>query len=348
MDTIRVIGLGVGNLSDLSVKTNKLFKEGVPTYFRTFSHSIYKELISIGQNVVTFDEIFQGCEDFNNIYNIIVEKIVAEAKEYGKINYCVPGSPLYGDKVTNLLKEKYSDKINIVLYDAESFLDKCIKLSGYTNYNNIKIIDVINIDEFSFDVNALNIIPQIDNIAIASDLKIKLMEVYNDSHQVIIIDVLTDNTKKIPLFLLDREINYEFSTYICILPIETCDKPLYNIENLCRLVKILRGPDGCPWDIKQTHESCKNCLIEETQEVIDAINNKDYDNLCEELGDVLFQVIFHSEIASEEGYFGISDVMTGLYEKMVRRHPHVFGEVKACSSDEAKLIWNNQKEKEKN
>lgn len=123
---------------------------------------------------------------------------------------------------------------------------------------------------------------------------------------------------------------------------------MYNVNNLLRIVKVLRGPDGCPWDKKQTHNSIRQHVIEEAYEVVDAIDNDDIDNLVEELGDLLFQVVFHAELGSEEGYFNINDVLTNVCKKMYSRHPHVFGDVKANNADEALESWESSKQKEKN
>ena len=119
-------------------------------------------------------------------------------------------------------------------------------------------------------------------------------------------------------------------------------------SDLVETFAILRGPNGCPWDKKQTHESLIKCLQNESQELIDAINNKDDENMKEELGDVLLQVLIHSQIAAEEGKFTIDDVIQGLYDKLHRRHPHVFGEhAKAASPEEALAVWREMKQKER-
>lgn len=118
--------------------------------------------------------------------------------------------------------------------------------------------------------------------------------------------------------------------------------------DLVETFAILRGPNGCPWDKKQTHESLIKCLQNEAQELIDAINHKDDENMKEELGDVLLQVLLHSQIAAEEGKFTIDDVIQGLYDKLHRRHPHVFGEhAKAESPEKALAVWREMKKKER-
>lgn len=121
----------------------------------------------------------------------------------------------------------------------------------------------------------------------------------------------------------------------------------YTYEDFLDIIAQLRAPGGCPWDQKQTHESLKECLLEESQEVLDAIDNKDDENLCEELGDVLLQVVMHAQIAAEEGRFTMNDVVQGVSEKMVRRHPHVFGDIKVDSVEEGLDLWNAIKAQEK-
>ncbi len=122
----------------------------------------------------------------------------------------------------------------------------------------------------------------------------------------------------------------------------------HTFDELVETFAILRGPNGCPWDKKQTHESLIKCLQNESQELIDAIEKKDDENMKEELGDVLLQVLMHSQIAAEEGKFTIQDVMDGLYDKLHRRHPHVFGDhAKAATAEEALALWREMKKKEK-
>lgn len=122
---------------------------------------------------------------------------------------------------------------------------------------------------------------------------------------------------------------------------------MHTFDDLVHIIEELRSEHGCPWDKEQTHESLKVCLANESQEVYDAIDNQDMENLCEELGDVLLQVMLHSQIAREEGAFTIDDVVDGVCRKMIRRHPHVFGDVKVNSVEEGLVLWNAIKKQEK-
>ena len=122
----------------------------------------------------------------------------------------------------------------------------------------------------------------------------------------------------------------------------------HDFEELKQIVHILRSPDGCEWDRAQDFNSMKECLSNETGEVLDAIDNKDYPNLCEELGDVLLQVVMNAEIANEQGLFNIEDVINGVCAKLIRRHPHVFGDVpKPTTPEESLKIWRSVKALEK-
>ena len=125
------------------------------------------------------------------------------------------------------------------------------------------------------------------------------------------------------------------------------EKEHYSFDDLREITAVLRSPEGCPWDREQTLESLQKHLKEEAQEVFQAVEARDMENLCEELGDVLFQVMINSQIASEKGDFSVDDVIDGICRKMVRRHPHVFGDVKVNSAEEGNALWKQIKMQEK-
>ena len=132
-----------------------------------------------------------------------------------------------------------------------------------------------------------------------------------------------------------------------VMGIDTEKEGAYSFHELEQIVAALRSEQGCPWDRAQTYESMKKCLANETEEVFQAIDNQDMENLCEELGDVLLQVMLNSQIARERGDFTIDDVIDGLCRKMIRRHPHVFGEQQALTPEEGLKLWNQIKAQEK-
>lgn len=121
----------------------------------------------------------------------------------------------------------------------------------------------------------------------------------------------------------------------------------YSFDELVEIICILRSPGGCPWDREQTHQSIRNEFVEETYEAVDSIDRGDSKDLCEELGDVLLQILLHSQIASETGAFNIDDVIDGIARKMILRHPHVFGDVSADTTEKVLENWDNIKRNEK-
>ena len=129
--------------------------------------------------------------------------------------------------------------------------------------------------------------------------------------------------------------------------VDFIQKDCYNIEDLISIIRLLRVPGGCPWDAKQTHESIKKNLIEETYEVIEAVNKDDKVLLCEELGDLLMQIVFHAQMESEAGVFGFDEVADGVCKKLVERHPHVFGEVTVNGVEDVLTNWDAIKKKTK-
>lgn len=122
---------------------------------------------------------------------------------------------------------------------------------------------------------------------------------------------------------------------------------MYTFDDLVNIIAELRSDHGCPWDREQTYESLKKCLADEAEEVYDAVDRHDMENLCEELGDILLQVMLNSQIAREEGAFTIDDVIDGLCRKMIRRHPHVFGDARVNSTEEGLALWDEIKAQEK-
>ena len=126
------------------------------------------------------------------------------------------------------------------------------------------------------------------------------------------------------------------------------EKEKHNIEELVEIVNVLRSPVGCEWDRAQDFNSMKECLTNESNEVLQAIDNKDYNNLKEELGDVLLQVVMNAQVASEQGLFDFNDVVQVVCEKLIRRHPHVFGdEPRPSTPEESLALWRKVKQIEK-
>ena len=176
------------------------------------------------------------------------------------------------------------------------------------------------------------------------------MERYPDDHPVTLVTAAgttEERIEHIPLFEMDRVAEVNNLTTLYVPPLVDESYLAKDFATLKQIIATLRGPDGCPWDRKQTHASLRKYLLEEAYELIEAINAEDDDAIIEELGDVLLQVMLHAQIGEDEGYFDIRDVIGSISEKMVRRHPHVFGDVTVEDASEVVKNWNTIKQTEK-
>ncbi len=197
------------------------------------------------------------------------------------------------------------------------------------------------------DTDAVVVIDEIDTRFMASELKLKLSRIYGDEHQAFLVDIRSLDGKIIPLCMLDAEPSYGYYTSVVLLSCPMEQKGRYTFTDLVAVMERLRSRTGCPWDREQTHESLKRYLVEESYEVLEAIDDKDMDALYDELGDVLLQVVFHARIAQQQGEFDISDVTTAICSKMISRHTHIFGNAVAKSPDDVINNWEIIKKGEK-
>ncbi len=180
---------------------------------------------------------------------------------------------------------------------------------------------------------------------LAGDVKLALTELFGDEAPALYVN--GDTQKNIPLCEADRQSDYGEHTVIVVYGAELLEKKRFCLEDLMDILRRLRAPDGCPWDRVQTHESIRINAIEEAYELVDAIDSDDPDKMCEEAGDVIMQAAFHTLIEEERGGFTLTDVLSGVCEKLISRHTHVFGEDKATGAESALSVWDKNKMAEK-
>jgi tetrapyrrole methylase family protein / MazG family protein len=180
-------------------------------------------------------------------------------------------------------------------------------------------------------------------------VKLWLGKYYTDTHRVQLVRVSAPGasaTRSIPLYELDRDPEIDASTALYIPPLTETEN-VRTFAGLMQLTRTLRAPGGCPWDREQSHASLKPHLLEEAYEVLDALDSEEPSLIAEELGDLLFQVTIHSQIAAEAGTFTIEDVIEGIMRKLIGRHPHVFGDLELASAQDVRHAWESFKQREK-
>ncbi|MEI6100285.1 MAG: nucleoside triphosphate pyrophosphohydrolase, partial [Eubacteriales bacterium] len=189
------------------------------------------------------------------------------------------------------------------------------------------------------------IVTEIDNPLLASEVKLFLSEVYDDETQVVW--VCGSRHKQLLLCELDREADFGTGVSVVLPPLKGTARIRYTFGDLLQIMERLRGRDGCPWDLEQTHETLRQFVLEEAYEVVDAVDKKDPAALADELGDLLLQVVFHAQIGKQRGEFDIMDVTSNICNKMISRHPHIFSNTLVRSSDDVLTNWEAIKRKEK-
>lgn len=346
---LKIMGLGPGAYEALTIGALKELKNNKNIYFRTEKHPTVDFLKDEGIKFESYDHAYEKYDSFDDVYKYIAEDLITKIKDDEDLIYAVPGHPLVAEKsVINLIELCKENNIQYEVLPAVSFVDAMMEALQVDPIEGVKIIDAFDMKNQILDKRVGTIITQVYNNFIASEVKLRLLEGYEDDTEIIFVRSAgvegLESIRKIPLYELDWQEDIDYLTSIYI-PKDLGNKK--DFQDLLDIIETLRNPGGCPWDREQTHESLKSALLEECYEVIDAIENEDEDALIEELGDVLLQVVFHASIGKEDGYFDIMDVIGGISNKMINRHPHVFGNEEANTSEQVLVNWDEIKKEEK-
>ncbi|MED3762107.1 MULTISPECIES: nucleoside triphosphate pyrophosphohydrolase [Peribacillus] len=350
MNEITIIGLGAGDLEQLPLGIYKKLVQTGQCYVRTADHPVIGDLKREGINFTAFDGIYEKHDQFEDVYEEIAETLLHEASNRSVL-YAVPGHPMVAEKTVQLLLEKGPALgIAIKLEGGQSFLDPLFQAVRIDPIEGFQLLDGTDLSPDDLHITQHMIIGQVYDAFSASDVKLTLMEKLPDDYEVYIVTAAGSSQEKVTkcaLFELDRQMELSNLTSVYVPPVKDEALRYREFSKLRRVIAELRGPDGCPWDKKQTHESLKKYLIEEAYELIDSIDEGDDEGMVGELGDVLLQVMLHSQIGEDEGMFTIDDVIEGITAKMIRRHPHVFGDVEVNGEEDVLVNWQKIKEGEK-
>ena len=346
--TITILGLGPGDPNALTLQARDVLERASEIFLRTREHPTVATLPQ-HLKVHSFDHLYETLTDFDAIYSAIAGEIV-ERGEQGDVLYAVPGNPLFGESsVQKILALARTKEIPVRLVAGLSFVDAaCATLALDPLARGLQVADATDLARQHFphlDPDQPVLVGQVYSRAVASDCKLTLLALYPPDHPVTRVDAAgtpQQNVEAMALAELDRTEAFGLLTTLYVPPLP---RPS-SVNALAEVVARLRAPDGCPWDREQTHESIRKDLLEECYEVLETLDEGDMPHLREELGDLLFHVLFQAQIASESGEFLLTDVTADIAEKLVRRHPHVFGEVTAKDADAAIESWESVKRRE--
>lgn len=348
---ITVVGLGNYGIDELPLGVYRFLQQQQQVYTRTLDHPVITELQAELQ-FESFDNIYETYESFEAVYDHIVNHLI-EAAKHTDIVYTVPGHPRVAETTTTKLFEltKDSTDIEVEVLGGKSFIDDVFNAVNVDPNDGFTLLDATAIHTAQLNIRTHTLITQVYSALIAGELKVTLMERYPGEQMVYIVDGAQGSQARVietPLFELDHYSDIYSNVTSVFIPIVENEQAFYNDFAFATQVidRLVDDEVGCPWDNKQTHTSLKRYLIEESFELFEAIDNEDDWHIVEELGDILLQVFLHSSIGKKAGYFDIDEVLSSVTAKMIRRHPHVFGDEQAENIEELKEIWSTAKAKE--
>uniref|UniRef100_A0A7C5RST2 MazG family protein n=1 Tax=Thermomicrobium roseum TaxID=500 RepID=A0A7C5RST2_THERO len=354
---LTIVGLGPGAPEHLTAAAAAALSEA-RVLVRTRLHPVAQSFPN-ADRWMSCDDLYEAASSFEEVYDRIVGRVIEEARR-APLVYAVPGHPLVGEAtVRRLLVDAPQHGIEYSIVPGLSFVDAVLPILGIDALaTNLQIVDALELVScleaapFAAGRSPLSplrpaLLGQLYDRPLASQVKLALERLYPPTVTVSIVRQAGTSSPlvlHVPLHELDHY-HYDASTAVYLPPVDPLDARV--TEALQQVVARLRAPGGCPWDREQTHQSLRRHLLEETYEVLEVIDREDDEALCEELGDVLLQVIMHAQLAEERGTFVYEDIVAAVIEKLVRRHPHVFGETKAESVGVVLTRWEQIKAAER-
>ncbi|MEZ4668123.1 MAG: nucleoside triphosphate pyrophosphohydrolase [Anaerolineae bacterium] len=365
--TLTLLGLGPGDIDDLSRRAWHTLKQANAVILRTARHNCVPCLpqvdgLPVYQNC---DDLYESIPDFEGVYAAIVERVLAAARA-GDVVYAVPGDPLVGENtVLELLKRAKDENIPTEIVNGISFVEPTLAVLGVDAMDGLQVLDGITVAAMHHppinpDFPAL--LGQVYSREVAANVKLTLMNQYPDDFRVALVHAAGNLTPPPPLRTQRGGVEAEAPVTVEYVPLYEIDRSphirhmtsLYvpalgemsSFEKFQEIIAHLRAPEGCPWDKEQTHLSLRRYLIEEAHEVLETLDAEDSDELYKEMGDLLLQIVLHTQIAIDDGEFKMTDVLRSINRKMINRHPHVFGDVEAKTAGEVLANWETLKQKE--
>lgn len=343
MGSITVVGLGPGDPGQMTLAARETLEQAPRLFLRTEIHPTTAAMRKWGLKWESFDPLYQQGASFADVYTRITERLLAEAATQDVV-YGVPGHPLVAEDTVTKLLEQTAVKVEVVA--GLSALDALYGRLGLDPNAGLQVVDGLALEGRDLRPDWHTIVLQLYNPQVANDVKLHLMRFWPDDFKVKVVRAAgvpgEERLEEVPLYEIDRLEWVDYLTTLYLPP-----APLTGFARLVEVIARLRAPDGCPWDREQTPESLRKFVLEEAYETVEAIDSGDVGAIEEELGDLLLQVVLQAQIFQEQGDFDIQDVSNAISDKLVRRHPHVFGEAEVSGTEEVLKRWEDIKAEEK-
>ncbi len=350
MTTITIVGLGPGDPGLLTKAAWDLLHAAEELYVRTEQHPTLAALPS-ELAIHSFDAIYSGADDFASVYQQIAAEIIRLGSRPQGVIYAVPGDPAVGEATTWLIRELAAARgLAVRVLSGVSFVEPACLALGIDPLarDGLQVVDAMVVAAGHappFDTSRPALLAQCYSRALASDVKLILLPSYGEQHLVTVLaaaGTAQQHMRTLPLFELDRGVDFDHLTTLYVPPAG----PYAAYSRLQEIVAHLRAPEGCPWDREQSLQTLRKDLLEELYELLEALDREDDAQIGEELGDATLALAMLAQVAAEEERFRWPQVMEQVCQKLIRRHPHVFGDVAVSSVEEVLANWAAIKEAE--
>jgi tetrapyrrole methylase family protein / MazG family protein len=374
---LTLLGLGPGDPALLTQAAVAHLASIDELVLRTAIHPTVAALPS-HVRVMSFDDLYEQAPDFETIYATIAQRLLRRVRAGEAVTYAVPGHPLVAEATTrHLLAAARAEGLPTRIIAGVSFIEPvCEALALDPFSHGLQLLDALDLrppsdapwngdnawihqhggDHYEPPVVPFPLVPtrpallsQMYNRRVASDAKLTLLHRYPSTHPVTLVSAAgmsQASVRVVPLAELDHSDDLDHLTVAFVPALEPIND-LRSMEGSAWVIARLLGPGGCPWDREQTHQSLRPFFLEETYEVLETLDAGDTAHLSEEMGDVLLQILLHSEMARQAGDFDFGDVLAGLSAKLIRRHPHVFGQTEVAGSSDVLRNWEAIKREER-
>ena len=345
MPGITLLGLGPGDPEKLTREAWEVLNHAETVWLRTRQHPVVP-FLPPGLKIESFDDLYENSDSFDQVYGSIVEKVLAMGKTPQGVVYAVPGDPFVAEATCPAIAEQARAlDLPVKIVNGLSFLEPVFAALRLDPFPRLVLMDAIEVSQAqmpAFPPDAPVLVAQVYSRLVAAEVKVTLNTIYPDDHPVRLVHAAGTNDEiieEIKLYEIDRSENIGLQTALFIPPLGEGT----SFEAFQEIVARLRAPDGCPWDREQTHQSLRQHLMEEAYESLAAMDANDPKEMAEEFGDLLLQIVLNAQIASEEGEFNMSAVLKNIHDKIIRRHPHVFGNLSVEGTQGVLKNWEKLK-----
>jgi tetrapyrrole methylase family protein / MazG family protein len=346
---ITLLGLGPGDPKLLTREAFEILQDTHEVYLRTIHHPTVAGFPATLQ-IHSFDSLYDQLASFEQVYEEIIKQVLELGRRPQGVVYAVPGHPFIAEVTCPEIARRANQVgLSVRVVEGLSFIEPTLTALEQDPLPYLAILDALELADAHvppFPPDSPALVAQVHSKIIANEVKLTLMEIFPNDHPVRLVHAAGNPDQQVedlPLYAIDQSESIGLLTCLFVPPMEKGT----SFEDFQEIIAHLRAPNGCPWDREQTHQTLRTNLLEETYETLEALDADDPIKMKEEFGDLLLQITLHAQIANEYGEFNMAQLIKNIHDKIVRRHPHVFGDVQVSGVENVLENWEKIKAAER-